>query len=177
MIPNDGHAHPVLLFDGICNLCNWAVEFTIARDAGGYIRFASLQSKTAWQLLSRYALATEKGVAADFAARFGAGLSAESTDDASSNTLRSVVLIERGEIYTESTAILRLLRYLRMPWPVLSALQVIPRPLRDAMYRFIAKQRYHWFGKRAACKVPSADVAIRFLDREETSGTGTKWKG
>lgn len=164
VIPNDGHAHPVLLFDGICNLCHWAVEFTIARDAGGYVRFASLQSKTAWQLLSRYTTAAEQGVAADFAARFCAGWSAES--DASSTAVRSVVLLERGEIYTESTAVLRLLRYLRMPWPLLTALLVIPRPLRDAMYRFIAKHRYHWFGTRTACRVPSADVAIRFLDRE-----------
>ncbi len=177
VISNDGHAHPVLLFDGICNLCNWAVEFTIARDAGGYIRFASLQSKTAQQLLSHYTPATEKGLAADFGARFNADLNAELMDDSPLNTFQSVVLLEGGEIYTESTAALRLLRYLRMPWPLFSVFQMIPRPARDAMYRFIAKHRYHWFGKREACMVPSPDVAIRFLDMEENTGTSAKSKG
>ncbi|MGH8739919.1 MAG: thiol-disulfide oxidoreductase DCC family protein [Burkholderiales bacterium] len=125
---------PIILFDGVCNLCTGSVRFVIARDARKQFRFASLQSATAGRLLGER------------------------------DRLESVVLVEGGKAYRKSTAALRIARRLDAAWPLLAALLVIPRPLRDALYDWIGRRRYRWFGKREACWIPHASVAGRFLD-------------
>jgi len=128
----------VILFDGVCNLCHQAVRFIIPRDPAGRFRFASLQSSAGQRLLMKYGLPP--------------------------HDLQSVVVIDRGRIYTESTAALRIARHLSGMWPALFYLGMIcPRPLRDAVYRRIASRRYQWFGKRE-CLLPSPEAKERFLD-------------
>lgn len=177
----DDASHPVLLFDGICNLCNWSVQFTMKRDVRGHIHFASLQSKVGKQLLSMYESSRPldaRGWTLKSPATGKEGNGGEEGTDAADVSLApafaSVTFIEDGRMYTESTAVLRILRHLKMPWPLLSAFQIIPVPLRDGMYRFIAKHRYRWFGIREVCMVPSSDTLLRFLDREENDDSEAK---
>jgi predicted DCC family thiol-disulfide oxidoreductase YuxK len=127
----------VILFDGVCNLCNGFVQFVIARDPGGRFRFASLQSDAAPQLV-------------------GSRLAGAERPD-------SIVLVDGARVFTRSAAALRIFRGLRFPWPILSALIVIPPPIRDFVYDFVAKRRYRWFGKRDACMVPTPELRARFL--------------
>jgi predicted DCC family thiol-disulfide oxidoreductase YuxK len=128
----------VVLFDGVCNLCNAWVDFIIARDPQAQFRFAALQSRAARPYLERCRLAP------DF--------------------LQGIVLVDRDGCHTRSTAALRVLRRLGGRWTVLYALIVVPRPLRDAVYDWIISYRYRWFGRRDACRLPSAELASRFLD-------------
>ena len=129
----------VILFDGVCNLCNAFVQFVIARDPAGRFRFASLQSDVARRLL---------------------GAIGHSIDETAPDT---IILIEDGRLFTRSTAALRVARRLRFPWPLAFALTAIPRPLRDAVYRFVAHRRYRWFGQRAVCMMPAPELRDRFL--------------
>lgn len=128
---------PVILFDGICNLCTWSVQFIIRRDPKAYFRFASLQTVTE-QKLSKNCRGSQ-----------------ESFD--------SVVLLDKGRCYTESDAALRITRHLSGLWPLLSILIIIPRPLRDGVYRFIARNRYRWFGKATTCMLPRPEIRHRFI--------------
>lgn len=128
----------ILLFDGVCNVCEWTVRFVAPRDPSGRFRFASLQSETAARLLER------------------AGLAPDQFD--------TVVLVEGERVSVRSTAVLRVLRRLVFPWPLLYALILIPRPLRDCAYAAFAARRYRWFGKKDACLVPDPELATRFLD-------------
>ncbi|GMV90363.1 MAG: thiol-disulfide oxidoreductase [Candidatus Hydrogenedentota bacterium] len=130
--------HPVLLFDGVCNLCNGAVQFIIKRDTDAQFRFASLQSDAGQALLNQHDLPTE-----DF---------------------DTMVYIEGDTVYTKSTAGLRIARRLGGLWPLLYAFIVIPRPIRDAVYGVIVRNRYRWFGKRDDCMVPTPDLRARFLE-------------
>ncbi len=129
---------PILLFDGVCNFCAWSVRFIIDRDPGQIFRFASLQSDTGRRLL------VEQGLNPD--------------------AIDSVVLIEDGKAWCESDAALRVCRHLRWPWNWFWPLRCLPRFLRDAIYRLIARNRYRWFGKMEACMVPTAEMRARFLD-------------
>lgn len=131
---------PVLLVDGVCNLCNASVAFVIRHDPPpGRFRFAALQSPTGQTLLRRHALPT-----ADF---------------------DTVVVVDGDRVLTRSDAVLRILAGLGFPWSLLAAvLQVVPRRLRDVAYAWIVRNRYRWFGRRDACLVPTADVRARFLD-------------
>jgi predicted DCC family thiol-disulfide oxidoreductase YuxK len=129
---------PVILFDGECNLCNGFVRFVLPRDSAGRFKFASLQSPFGQQLLSGHSLPT--------------------------NTLDSVVLAEEGRVYSRSTAVLRILRHISGPWPLLYAFTLVPRPLRDAVYDFIGRNRYRWFGRRESCLMPTPENRNRFLD-------------
>lgn len=130
--------HPVLLFDGVCTLCNGVVRFIIPRDAEGRLRFAPLQSEAGQALLERV------------------GLPASGVD--------SVVLVEGREYYTKSDAALRVARYLEDPYAWLSALRIVPRPVRDRVYDAVAASRYELFGRREQCMVPPPDAESRFLD-------------
>jgi len=130
--------HPLILYDGVCGLCNRSVQFIIQRDPRARFRFAPLQSQLARQLL-----ADEPEVIA--------------------NELSSVILIDDGKIYRRSTAALRIAGRLNRGWPILSWLVLIPRPLRDLLYDWIARHRYRWFGKRDSCPLPNPAVANRFL--------------
>ncbi|GAB4453970.1 MAG: thiol-disulfide oxidoreductase DCC family protein [Armatimonadaceae bacterium] len=127
----------VVLFDGDCNLCDGTVQFIIKHDRAHRFRFAALQSEAARRL---------------------------SPEDADKEgELRSVVLIEDGKVYRESTAALHIARYLDGPWSLFFAFIVIPAPIRDAVYRLIARNRYRWFGKREACLMPTGELRRRFL--------------
>lgn len=127
----------VILFDGVCNLCNGFVQFVVARDPQARFRFAALQSTAAVALLRE------------------ASVTAPLPD--------SMVLVEDGRVYMRSTAALRVARGLRFPWPVAYLLVIVPRVIRDRVYDFIAAHRYRWFGRRESCMVPTPDLARRFL--------------
>jgi predicted DCC family thiol-disulfide oxidoreductase YuxK len=130
-----------VLFDGECNLCNGAVQFILRRDQRAVFQFASLQSAAGRQLL----------VAADAPALLP----------------DSLVLVQNGVLALKSTAALRIARGLRWPWPLFAVFFVVPRPLRDILYDWIARNRYRWFGKREACMVPTPALRARFLDAPE----------
>lgn len=132
-------AHGVVLFDGVCNLCNASVQFILDRDARGYFRFAALQSEAGAKALRAHGR------------------------EASSGEPDSVVLIEDGRVYERSDAALRIARRLDGAWPALCVLLVIPRPLRDTAYKLIARNRYRWFGRAAECRLPSPALRARFL--------------
>ena len=110
--------HPILLFDGVCNLCNGAVQFIIERDEDGFFRFASLQSDAAKKLLEQYPEAPED--------------------------ISTIVLLEKGRLYTKSDAALRAARYLSGAWPALYGFVIVPRPIRNTVYDWIARNRYRW---------------------------------
>jgi predicted DCC family thiol-disulfide oxidoreductase YuxK len=129
--------HPVLLFDGVCNLCNGFVQFIIKRDPQGVFRFASLQSELARNLLS------ERGL-----------------DPAAMDT---VVLIDGDRTYVKSDAALRAAGYMGGAWPVLKVFGVLPRSWRNAIYDWVARNRYRWFGKKDQCMVPTPELRSRFL--------------
>ena len=128
---------PVVLFDGVCNLCNGWVKFVVRRDPAGRFRFASLQSPFAAEALGG------RGFPHDF--------------------LGSIVLLENGVVHTKSDAVLRVARGLSAPWPLATVFWVVPRAVRDVVYDWIARNRYRWFGKRDACMLPGPDDAARFL--------------
>jgi len=130
--------HPVLLFDGVCNLCNGAIQFVIPRDPDGVLRFAPLQS--------------DLGITV----RASAGLS---TDD-----LETVVLVDDGKPYTKSDAAIRVGEHLGGVYRLLSLGRLVPRGLRDRIYDFVAENRYDWFGKKDQCMIPDEDVSSRFLE-------------
>ncbi|MEC0696736.1 thiol-disulfide oxidoreductase DCC family protein [Bacillus atrophaeus] len=127
----------VLLFDGVCNLCNGAVQFIIKRDPDGLISFSSLQSETGQRLLKLNGLPTEY--------------------------FDSFVFIEDGKVYTKSTAAIKVFRHLRGAWRFSVVLLAVPRPVRNMVYSLIAKNRYKWFGKKNECMLPSPAIKKRFL--------------
>jgi predicted DCC family thiol-disulfide oxidoreductase YuxK len=131
---------PIVLFDGVCNLCNRSVQYIIRRDPRGRFRFASLQSDAGRRLLEEHGLGQD--------------------------AMNTVILLERGKIYSKSDAALRILRRLRGPSRFWWSARFVPRPLRDAVYDWVARNRYSWFGRRAECMVPTPDVRERFLDAE-----------
>lgn len=149
--PQDAEAAraPTVLFDGVCNLCNGAVQFIIDHERSPALRFAALQSDHGEQLLT-----------AAFGAARAKELRAGASDQGDPD---SVILVEAGRGYSHSTAGLRIVRYLRAPWSWLYAFVVVPRPLRDAVYRFIARNRYRWFGKSETCRVPTPELRQRFI--------------
>lgn len=130
--------YPIILFDGVCNLCNGSVLFIIRRDPKARFRFASLQSTYGENFLKHNSLSTEE--------------------------YDSIVLIEGGRFYTQSTAALRIAKRLNGAWPLLYAGIIIPKFIRDAMYNVIAKNRYRWFGKKDACMIPTPALRSRFME-------------
>jgi predicted DCC family thiol-disulfide oxidoreductase YuxK len=127
----------ILLFDGVCNLCNGAVQFVLKHNTDETIKFAALQSEAGQQLLKAHHLPTE--------------------------TLNSLVLIEDGRAYTESTGALRLARHFGGFWRVLYIMVYVPAPLRDVVYRWVGANRYRWFGQAEACMIPTPALKARFL--------------
>ncbi len=134
--------HPVLLFDGVCNLCTWSVRFVVERDPEGVFRFAPLQSDVARDLLSAHGLPAEK--------------------------FDSVVLLEDGQTYTKSDAAIRVATRLGGPYRLLGPFRYVPRFVRDAVYDFVAATRYRIFGKREECMVPTPEIRDRFLATDPT---------
>ena len=129
--------HPVILFDGVCNFCNSAVNFVIKRNKKKNIRFSPLQSDAGYKLLTEYNLPP--------------------------NELESFFFIEDNRAYSYSTAALRVCRHLSGLWPLLYAFIIVPAFIRDGVYKWIGKNRYKWFGKKETCMIPSPDVRARFL--------------
>ena len=131
----------VILFDGVCNLCNGFVQFVIRHDQGGRFRFAALQSDAARALLAAHGLAPiVPGTAPE-----------------------SVLLLSGGQLYSHSSAVLRIARGLGGIWRVAAVGGVLPRAWRDALYRFIARHRYRWFGRQESCLLPTPALKARFL--------------
>jgi len=129
---------PIILFDGVCNLCSGIVLFTIKRDPEGIFRYAPLQSEIGQRLLKRFNLPMD-----DF---------------------HSFILVEGNRCYEKSTAALRVGRRIKRLWPLLYVFMLIPKPIRDFIYNVIAKNRYRWFGKRDECLIPTPDIRSRFLE-------------
>ncbi len=129
---------PLILFDGVCNLCNASVQFIIKRDIENKFLFASLQSETGQNVLKH----------------FGYDLKAYKT----------VMLLQNKEIYTKSTAALRILRQLKGFWKFLYIFIAIPSPIRDLLYNFVASNRYRFFGKQEYCMLPSTELKAKFLN-------------
>jgi predicted DCC family thiol-disulfide oxidoreductase YuxK len=128
----------VIVFDGVCVLCNAWVRFLLRHDRAGRYRFSAMQSASGRALLAAH------------------GLDAE--DPA------SFLLIEGEHAFTDSEAITRVLAGLGGPWRTAQLIRGVPRPLRDAAYRWLARNRYRWFGRHAQCVVPTDAVRGRFLD-------------
>ncbi|RIK99312.1 MAG: thiol-disulfide oxidoreductase DCC [Proteobacteria bacterium] len=133
----DPAVHPILLFDGVCNLCHGAVRFVLARDRAARFRFAPLQSELGRALAARH------------------GIDAGALD--------SVVLVDSDGAHVKSGAAIGVLRALGPPWSLAWPLAWIPRALRDAAYDFVARRRYGWFGRRDACPAPPPAWRDRFL--------------
>ena len=131
--------NPVILFDGICNLCNGFVQFVIKRDKKKNFLFGALQGEGARQLLSSF--------------------------DFPDENLTTIVLVEDSNIYTQSDAVLKIFKRLGGFWKFFSIFIFIPRPIRDWIYRLIAKYRYSIFGKRKECMIPTPELKSRFLDQ------------
>ncbi|MET2985280.1 thiol-disulfide oxidoreductase DCC family protein [Aureibaculum conchae] len=128
----------IILFDGVCNLCNGAVQFIIKRDKSKHFLFASLQSDAAQDILLHF--------------------------NQKNSDFDSIILIDKGEIYKKSTAILKITRHLNGFWKYNYALIIIPKFIRDFFYSIIAQNRYNWFGKKESCILPTKDLKMRFLD-------------
>ncbi|HTB52793.1 MAG TPA: thiol-disulfide oxidoreductase DCC family protein [Ferruginibacter sp.] len=129
--------HPIILFDGVCNLCNGAVQFVIKHDPDRRFLFTSLQSETGKNLLQKFAI---------------------SPDD-----LSSFVLLQNDKVYTQSTGALKVIKQLRGAWKLLYGFIIVPAFIRNAVYRLIAGNRYKWFGKQDACMMPTPALQSRFL--------------
>jgi predicted DCC family thiol-disulfide oxidoreductase YuxK len=129
----------VLLFDGVCNLCNSTVQFVIAHDPDGYFKFASQQSDAGKALMEQHGIAIPEG------------------------DPLSLVLVEDGKVYERSTGALRIARHLSFPFKLGWVFIITPRFIRDFVYNVIAKHRYAWFGKKDVCMVPTPELRARFL--------------
>ena len=128
----------LVLFDGVCNFCNYWVQFALNRDKKRKLMFGSLQGETAQHLLPTYNI--DPGI------------------------ITSVIFIEDGIAYRESTAALRVCRHLDGGWKLLYALIIIPTFIRDGIYKWIGRNRYKWFGKQESCMLPTPEQRKRFVD-------------
>jgi predicted DCC family thiol-disulfide oxidoreductase YuxK len=135
--PKITQEYQIILFDGVCTLCNQSVDFIIQRDAKDTFKFASLQSESAKNLLKPFTVNTEK--------------------------LDSVLLIKNGKLYQKSSAALQIARQLSGGWKLMYGFIIIPRFLRNFVYDIIAKNRYRWFGKKETCRLPTPEERAKFL--------------
>jgi predicted DCC family thiol-disulfide oxidoreductase YuxK len=131
------NAKEIILFDGVCNLCNSAVQFILKRDPHQHFVFASLQSDIAKEKLQ------EAGA---------------------THSLTTMILLTEGKYYDRSNAALEIAKRLKGLWPLLYVFKIIPRFIRDAIYTWLANNRYRLFGKRDACMIPSPEWKDRFLE-------------
>jgi predicted DCC family thiol-disulfide oxidoreductase YuxK len=129
--------HPVILFDGVCNFCNAGINFIIKQDKKKLFRFAALQSDAGQKILEKYNLPKE--------------------------AFASFVLIDEGRVYQKSSAGLRVYGKLPWYWKWTQTFWITPPFVRNAVYDFIAKNRYKWFGKKEQCMIPTPEVRSRFL--------------
>lgn len=130
--------HPTLFFDGVCNLCNGAVQWLILRDRKGLLRFASLQSDLGRRLMQEHGLDPDR--------------------------LDSLILYHEGKLLMKSQAVLQLADLLGWPYRLGLVFRLLPALLRDSIYDWVARNRYRWFGKKEACMLPRPEWKARFLD-------------
>ena len=128
----------IVLFDGVCNLCNSIVQFIIRHDKKERFLFASLQSEKSKEILSNF--------------------------NFTQSDIETIILLEENKLYFVSTAALKIVRHLNFLCSLLYIFIIIPKPLRNYVYRIIAKNRYKWFGKKDSCMVPSHELKNRFID-------------
>lgn len=128
---------PIVLFDGVCNLCNGAVQFIIRHDKKNIFMFASLQSEVGRKILEQYNFSLDE--------------------------FNSFILIENNKAYTRSTGALRVAKKLNGLWPLLYGFIIIPKFIRDSIYNWVAGNRYKWFGKKDACMIPTPELKTKFL--------------
>ncbi len=128
--------YKIVLFDGVCHLCDRTVRFIVKRDKRNHFKFATFQSENGKLLVEKFQINYVKD-------------------------LTSVVLIDEGEVYYKSTAILRIFRYIPL-WKAVCCFAIIPRSLRDKLYNIIGNNRYRWFGKYDSCLVPDKELLDRF---------------
>lgn len=128
---------PIILFDGVCNFCNSAVNFVLKRNRKANILFAPMQSEAGQKLLQQYHLPV---------------------DDMS-----SFIFIDEGRPYKQSTAALKVCRYLRGLWPLCFGFIIVPEFIRDGLYNLVARNRYRWFGKKDSCMIPTPEIKARFI--------------
>lgn len=128
---------PIVFFDGECSMCDACVDFVLRRDRAGVFRFAPLQGNTA-----------------------RATLPAPAPDPSG----WSVILRDEAGVHERSDAVLRILARLGGVWTIASWARVVPRFARDAVYRFVARNRYRWFGKKETCRMPTPEERGRILD-------------
>ncbi|GAB1309338.1 DUF393 domain-containing protein [Urechidicola sp. KH5] len=133
-----GNKQPIILFDGVCNLCNTSVQFVLKNDYKKQFLFASLQSDAAKEILLQFSK--------------------------NNSDLDSIILIYEGELYHKSKAILKVCDVLGGRFKLAKIGYILPNRLRDAIYDYIAKNRYKWYGKRENCMIPTPDLKARFLD-------------
>jgi len=129
---------PVVLFDGVCNLCNSSVIFIIKRDAKSKLKFASLQSEYGAQQMNKFNLPP--------------------------SALNSVLLVKGGRLFQKSNAALEIASMMDGIWPILYSLKIIPIFIRDFIYDWIANNRYRWFGKKGECMIPTSAMRERFIN-------------
>ena len=127
----------MLLFDGVCTLCNASIQWVLKHDKKNRFRFAALQSDTGRMLLERVGLSNEK--------------------------LETVVLVDGDRFFTHSDAVLEIARRLGGIWSLARVGRIVPRPIRDALYMWIARNRYRWFGKKEQCMLPRPEWKGRFI--------------
>lgn len=129
---------PVVLFDGVCNLCNGSVIFIIRHDAKSKFKFASLQSEYGVEQMDKFNLPLSE--------------------------LNSVLLVKDNRLFQKSNAALEIASMLDGIWPILYVFKIVPRFIRDFVYDWIARNRYRWFGKKEACMIPTPDMRARFIN-------------
>lgn len=130
--------HPIILFDGVCNLCNASVNFLIDRDISRSFRYASLQSDTGKELMRKFQKNPE--------------------------VIDSVVVVKDGKLLTKSDAALEIASLLPFPYPLSALFRIIPKFLRDHVYDLIARNRYKWFGTNDTCRIPDKQTSELFLE-------------
>ena len=127
----------IVLFDGVCNLCNSAVDLIIRNDKKGQIKVAALQDQKTKELLKDYKI--------------------------NSDYLDSIILIRGEKVFYKSRAALEITKNLKGLWPLLYVFIILPTFIRDPIYDFIARNRYRWFGKKETCRLPTPEERARFL--------------
>lgn len=125
----------IILFDGVCNFCDSSVQFIIKHDRKTYFQFASIQSEIGQKYVEEHQL----------------------------HSIDSIIVIENNQAFTKSSAALKIAKQFSGLWKLLLVVKIIPRPIRDKGYDFIAKNRYKWFGKRDVCRIPTVEERERFL--------------
>ncbi|MFN0203049.1 MAG: thiol-disulfide oxidoreductase DCC family protein [Bacteroidia bacterium] len=127
----------IIIFDGVCNLCNSSVDFVIRRDKAGIFKFTANQHEKGKAILAENAVP--------------------------SDAVNTIYFYEDGKLYHRSTAALRIARHLPFAWNLLYGFIIVPTFVRDAVYNFIAKNRYRWFGEKSTCRLPTKEERARFL--------------